>query len=633
MSRALGSVSAPQSRSSVSFRFTHETNDSFKILEFNSDKITVSDLKILIAKATGLEREFARKFDLTLSLISTDDASRNEPLTDIHYVYPDSKIIVQRVAWHERPSIHHIAQTELPHEAWEEPEWKKRATKRPFPPEFICPLCHYVLDHPVVVRCVTKCGRSACRKCIEERFKERRICPFCQCQVQNVIGNKALAAIVNQLKLDSFDDVPQRPIPNMIKHQKSIESLVKSESHIVPLESSSSSSSYIHNELAGKQSVSILAIRSLLFFDDRLLICYTDNTIGTSLVPTSVTPFQEPAVSSEESVQLQRTCSNPLLKNPVFSTSHMSNDLLSNILVPSQELPIQSGISPPTQASPRSILCRSPRQTSEVSAGNSVPTVQAKTEAPLKSQRAPAVSQKSISEPPKRPYRTPLPPPLPSPRKGRQEHNTLPSFSPATVTGNYVFDPLSNSWRQAAAVQQLPGASYHPPAEVYHEKCPFTTIDDLVSRFPILSRKDFTILREFQRQVKLALRAEALSNASCHVAFSPLHTREVMSQRSLLADQKRSLLYQHSLDAASFAPVQPHLHPSLLQQRPVLVHGRPPNILMTDSFCPPFAQDYFNSLQSAVPANQLHFRFSTHPSQLPSYRIPSSHELNNPYIR
>lgn len=222
--------SLSQGRSTVTYRFAHETNESFKTLEFDSDKITVSDLKILIARATGLEKEFARKFDLKLSVLSRGPSTATtvsgpsfpyeELISDHQFIYPGAQVIVQRVAWHQRPSIQHVAQTELPDDVWREPEAKKHEAKRPFPPEFICPLCRIILDHPVVIRCAFKCGRSVCRKCIEDRFKERRICPFCQGQVQNVVSNKALAAIINQLQLEQFHNVPERSKAGIVEHQE-----------------------------------------------------------------------------------------------------------------------------------------------------------------------------------------------------------------------------------------------------------------------------------------------------------------------------------------------------------------------------------------------------------------------------
>lgn len=215
-----------QSRQSVSFRFVHETNDRFQLLEFDSDKISIADLKILIAKATGLEKEFARKFDIKVYLFdssslssssspasssSSEDATLNDrqpspPFNDSEFVFPGTKLLIQRVAWRARPDIEHTAQTELS----EDRPSKKQDTKRSFPPEFVCPLCKCVLINPVVLRCSSKCGRSACRRCIEEKFKEKRNCPFCNGYVQTVIANKTLGELISKLDLSSFDQVPQK---------------------------------------------------------------------------------------------------------------------------------------------------------------------------------------------------------------------------------------------------------------------------------------------------------------------------------------------------------------------------------------------------------------------------------------
>lgn len=213
---------ATTTRGVVHYRFLHETDESFKPLEFEGDSIVAGDMKILVAKATGLEKEFARTFDLKLFLTSSPlphtGAGTSEGLKEVEadsvFIPLNSRVVVQRVLWRHRPTIEHVAsvnQSAHPGASANDvtpstiPD--KHRTLRPFPPEYICPLCSLVLTHPVVVRCASKCGLSACRNCVQQKLSEKRACPFCQGRVQSVIANKALAAIVSRLNFDDF----QRP--------------------------------------------------------------------------------------------------------------------------------------------------------------------------------------------------------------------------------------------------------------------------------------------------------------------------------------------------------------------------------------------------------------------------------------
>lgn len=188
----------------IFYRFVHETDDSFKPLEFTSYGITAADAKILVAKASGLEHEFARTFDLRLSLYLGADILPKEIGADTELITGNAKIVVQRVPWRARHAIEHVAGQEQAAAPVARP-------LRPFPTEYICPFCEKMLSQPVVIRCGAKCGKSACRNCVEDRFSsQERTCPVCKGAIQSVIPNKALAAIISMLDLEEFEE-PSAP--------------------------------------------------------------------------------------------------------------------------------------------------------------------------------------------------------------------------------------------------------------------------------------------------------------------------------------------------------------------------------------------------------------------------------------
>lgn len=432
-------------RSRIYYRFTHETNESWKVLEFDSENIIVADLKILIARATGLEKEFARKFDLKLSLLSTDDLSHEEHVSDGQFVFPHSRLVVQRVSWHERPSIKHEAKTQLPTEAWQDSKDKKG--KRPFPPEFLCPLCSGILVHPVVVRCTSKCGRSVCRKCVEDRFKEKRQCPFCEGQVQNVIANKALSTLIAQLDLDEFINV----VPP---------ASIKQEAEFFPPSPS--------------------------------------DTLPIEIAPEQI---KKEELDPPHEISTSTLLSNPLLKNlaAALSTKRVQDSQTS------------------------------PRLSSTCVSGSATPTSTFSPELPPIEQ----ISTQAATNHKRKPPTEPLRPVESAKRPFHSSTGHRPPPSAVQAVSKYVFDGMTNSWKQVT----LSELSFEPT-----DKCPFTSLDQVASRFPLLSKKDFTILREFQRQLKLALQASSEPpSPDFGYTVPPLVSSSLLLQRHLQRQRLMSL--------------------------------------------------------------------------------------------
>jgi hypothetical protein len=187
----------------IYYRFAHEKTDIYKTLELDKNSVSTENVKFLIAQATGLEKEFGRAFDLKLFL----QTSNGSQIVEQNDLMTGSHIIVQRVAWREKPNIEHVIKSD---------EMEKTSLLRPFPPEYVCPLCHNILTFPVVVRCVGKCGLSACRACVKEKLLHEDSCPFCSSRVLNIIANKALSNIIGKLHLNEF----QLPLESVERDSK-----------------------------------------------------------------------------------------------------------------------------------------------------------------------------------------------------------------------------------------------------------------------------------------------------------------------------------------------------------------------------------------------------------------------------
>lgn len=527
----------------VYYRFVHETDESFKRLEFQGTSIMAGDMKILVAKSSGLEKEFARKFDLKLftAASSPQSSTLNATTTELTEIASDltmipvmSRIVIQRVLWQQKPVIEHVASVDQPAPCLTAAATgtPQKRVLRPFPPEYLCPLCSSVLLHPVVVRCSSKCGLSACRKCVQDKLNAKRVCPFCEGRVQSVIANKALAAIVSRLDLAEFD-VPKLEENTLqssdTKVSSSFATLANSSSahasNVLPSSSSGSQASGVGDALPDlslplkEEVASIAAVHSEVQMGTASA-SFRSSNFQASLVttipsqksqshekdvvsavkdenPCSALPLapsvltNKEALSGSEDVQLQRLLSaaTPLLKN-------LSSTLAKLAFQPETEknslsMAASSATSPqhtvfPSNASEPTSLKRSSASPTTASIAGSPDAV------PL---RAIQRSNKFLKA-----SRQDVPRSAPS--------SAAPVVATAT-SGGYEFDPVTNSWRPvktASSTQLNPteppitDSTLHPSVVV-----PFTSIGQLASRFPRLSRKDFFILRQFQRELAVAI--------------------------------------------------------------------------------------------------------------------------------
>eukprot|EP01071_Lankesteria_metandrocarpae_P015017 Lankesteria_metandrocarpae@DN923_c0_g1_i1.p1 len=241
----------------ITYRFTHENHSRWRRAQFDGSSISLADLKVLVAQQDGLQKEFARKFDLRVFYAKSDDGSKarrngwtnrvgsmsgndggegvgEEVLLDSERLPAGSRVMVQRHRWVEIEELrHNVADAyqqdaALVHDANYSSKnmssinnGEATASSKPaFPAEYLCALCTYVLENGMVVRCMSNCKgseHSACRSCVDMRMKANGgFCPFCEdlgarSRVKNVISNKAIGRIMKGLRYEDYACVPRRP--------------------------------------------------------------------------------------------------------------------------------------------------------------------------------------------------------------------------------------------------------------------------------------------------------------------------------------------------------------------------------------------------------------------------------------
>lgn len=227
--------------------------------------------------------------------------------------------------------------------------------------------------------------------------------------------------------------------------------------------------------------------------------------------------------------------SNPLLKNlaaALSSTKHSASTKLPSSPSTEQQTTIPSSPTPNSSSSQPVLINTSPitqphsagvspapitlnQASLQFSARELVPSPCTSTRPVVRGEQRPRLEMD------KRTHRAPYSPPVTTTvrqRKTQKEHSAtitppLPSSAVAT-SGNYVFDPVTNSWKQIAVSESTSTIqSDLQPSTAEQDQCPFISTAELASRFPILTKKDFIIIRELQRQVKLALCAETSAAA------------------------------------------------------------------------------------------------------------------------
>mmetsp|Transcript_120392 Transcript_120392/g.347969 ORF Transcript_120392/g.347969 Transcript_120392/m.347969 type:complete len:301 (-) Transcript_120392:107-1009(-) len=188
-------------RNSIFFRFASE-GEALEKVEFIGKDIAVGDLRQAIA-----ERKNLSKLDIELVNEANGEVyekggkllPRNTIVTVRRTPVRPGKLAKQSVLHLENVDAWAAARKGLPSKTAVPPE---PIQKRPFPAEYICPVCNDIFNSPSIARC---CGRSACAACFERR--RGAACPLCSREwVEDAmpIPNRSLAASVASLNLDYF---------------------------------------------------------------------------------------------------------------------------------------------------------------------------------------------------------------------------------------------------------------------------------------------------------------------------------------------------------------------------------------------------------------------------------------------
>eukprot|EP01054_Gregarina_sp_Poly1_P002679 Gregarina_sp_Poly_1__2678@NODE_1734_length_3443_cov_48_343009_g1135_i0_p1_GENE_NODE_1734_length_3443_cov_48_343009_g1135_i0NODE_1734_length_3443_cov_48_343009_g1135_i0_p1_ORF_typecomplete_len1032_score163_39DWNN/PF08783_11/6_6e06zfRING_6/PF14835_6/0_00025Siva/PF05458_12/0_0043zfRING_10/PF16685_5/0_0029FYVE_2/PF02318_16/0_0076Baculo_IE1/PF05290_11/0_06Bse634I/PF07832_11/0_12DZR/PF12773_7/67DZR/PF12773_7/10Ubox/PF04564_15/1_4Ubox/PF04564_15/1_2e03FAM76/PF16046_5/2_2zfC3HC4_2/PF13923_6/2_2C1_1/PF00 len=199
----------------ISFRSSYETESHVRYLETSGNALSVAEAKVAIAKALGLERDFARKFDLKLLNV----ANGNKPLDDdSELILPGDSLIVQRTLWRPVDEVKHEAQPFVQQwvhgqETTTQPRQAKEVSsvKTPLPKRYLCAHCGQMLDNPMTVRCENSCSASVCKRCAGQLLAHSTpaLCPSChQPAVKSFIPNRTLASIIAKTDFSVFQLPP-----------------------------------------------------------------------------------------------------------------------------------------------------------------------------------------------------------------------------------------------------------------------------------------------------------------------------------------------------------------------------------------------------------------------------------------
>lgn len=201
----------------IYFRLSSEHAGAYRECPVETSTITVGELKQLLARKCGFAAEFRRKIDFKVFLVSSN-ASKVEGDTTEELVEAESeeqrvqgfsRVVLQRtvVRGHScQDVLQHNARTELTANEWATAEGRQgRGKKRRLPPEWICGICGGLMRQPLLVKCASNCGHSACRSCVEAKLKEQHACPFCFSSFRQVIRNKRLEEILKNINMDDYE--------------------------------------------------------------------------------------------------------------------------------------------------------------------------------------------------------------------------------------------------------------------------------------------------------------------------------------------------------------------------------------------------------------------------------------------
>ncbi|PHJ15950.1 dense granular protein gra10, partial [Cystoisospora suis] len=213
------------------YRLSSEHAGSYRQCPLGCSALSLSEVKQLLSERCDLAREYRRKIDFRIFLVGGGSSGRGGPkndggaggedLTEVtdenQMIHAYSKLVVQRIAiiGSHPGNVLHKAKSELSQEEWkssEERKWlNQRKKKKRLPPEWLCGICHHVMEQPVLIRCSGNCVQSACASCLESRLKNGSgACPFCKSKiVRQAIRNKRLEEIIRHANLSEYEEGAQ----------------------------------------------------------------------------------------------------------------------------------------------------------------------------------------------------------------------------------------------------------------------------------------------------------------------------------------------------------------------------------------------------------------------------------------
>ncbi|XP_026191778.1 nascent polypeptide-associated complex subunit alpha, muscle-specific form-like [Cyclospora cayetanensis] len=224
----------------IYYRLSSEHAGAYRECPISGPTVTVAELKQVLARRCGFAAEFRRKIDFRVFLVNTSSSSSDptpqppppssnntnatssknecdpvggageflvEAELEEQPIQSFSRVVLQRVVI-RGPSgqevLQHSARTELSAAEWSQ-AGPLRGPKLRLPPEWVCGLCGGIMRQPLLVKCASNCGHSACRGCIEVQLKKQHRCPFCLSAFRQIMRNKRLEEILKNVNPDDYE--------------------------------------------------------------------------------------------------------------------------------------------------------------------------------------------------------------------------------------------------------------------------------------------------------------------------------------------------------------------------------------------------------------------------------------------
>eukprot|EP01070_Trichotokara_eunicae_P011318 Trichotokara_eunicae@DN7082_c0_g1_i1.p1 len=192
--------------SGVVYRLAHEKSFE-RQLGLATSSATVAELKIVLAREVGFEKEFQKKFDIAVSV--EGPKGKLELLEDDCDIVPaGSRIVVKRVPWNILNRIEHTAKKVLIDVDSLEFTGYNNKKKKSCPEDYVCHICKGLLEEPALVRCQKECNASVCGPCLDFYLQEFDVCFICNLPLIGTIVNKTLERMISAVNWDEYQ-VPQ----------------------------------------------------------------------------------------------------------------------------------------------------------------------------------------------------------------------------------------------------------------------------------------------------------------------------------------------------------------------------------------------------------------------------------------